>query len=643
MKKDLILKLTDKLDIYAKLTKEEKTYLDKLLKEKIVIKDDNFFSISSKYRIGSIDILKENRGYLNSFENSSKDIIIDSENMNGAKNRDIVICKRIFTKSTRQTGKVVQIVEHIPKKIVAILKDIDNILTAFDIEKNIKLPVVVDKKYKVNMVVLVDEDSGEITEILGNINDPKVDEKISLNLFHKNMDFDYEVKEEVKNIKTTVYKKSYPNRLDLTNLSFCTIDPPSAKDHDDAIYFDLEANTLYVAIADVSAYVRVGTHIDIQAKSRGFSIYFPHKSIPMLPRELSENVCSLKPNVNRLAYCFIIKINPDTLAVEKSELKEVIIKSQKKYSYDKVDEFLDGVFNKLDKTDKEILKWLLPLSDITKRLKKKRLEIGFDFRSEEVRQVLDSDLNIIKTQVETETLSHSLIEDCMLLANKESAKILNGTGIFRSHEEPSIANIEELINELATIGIFAKQSINIKETITSIQKEAEDKNISAFVDKLIIKAQKQASYTHKNYGHFGLGFDEYSHFTSPIRRYSDLILHRTLKALANNDKDTIDYIFGNIVPICVKISDLERDTTKVAIDYENRKFARWANQNIDNEFNAIVTSVEPKQIAYIEDEVVSGVKIRLEDENIELFEKVKIKITKVDIAMKLVLGVVVKE
>jgi ribonuclease R len=643
MKKDLILKLTDKLPTKLKLNKDEYKYLKELLKEKIIIKDDDFYYISSKYRVGSIDIIKDNKGYLNSFDGSNKDILIESANLNGARDKDIVICKRVFSKSSTQTGRVVQIIEHIPKKIVALIKDENQTLKAFDIQKDVKIPIKIDAKYKKDTVILIDEDSGKIHEILGNINDPRVDEKISLNLFHKSLNFPYEVNEEVKNIKTTIYKKSFPNRLDLTDLSFCTIDPPTAKDHDDAIYFDKKNHTLYVAIADVSHYVTPSSHIDIEAKSRGFSIYFPHKSIPMLPRELSENMCSLKPNVNRLAYCFIMQLDKKTLEVKNSQLKEVIIKSQKKYSYDKVDEFLDGKLEKLDKTDKIILDWLLPLAKITDKLKKDRLQNGFDFRNDETKIELDNDLNIIKTSIEESTPSHSLIEDCMLLANKESAKILDGLGIFRTHLPPTIAKVEELLNELATIGIFAKQSLDFKETITSIQKEADEKNISKFVDKLIIKAQQQATYTHKNQGHFGLGFDQYSHFTSPIRRYSDLILHRILKALATKDNQTIEYIFANIVPICVKISDLERNTTKVAQDYENRKFARWANKNIGNIFNAIVTSTEPKQTAHIENENTSGAKIRLEDESIELFEKIKIKITSVNIATKEIFGVVVKE
>jgi ribonuclease R len=642
MKKDLILKLTDKLPKKSKLTNDERKYLNKLIKDKIVISDSDNYEISSKYRVGTIDIIKDNRGYLNSFEDSSKDILIESINLNGARDKDTVLCKRIFSKSSTQTGKVVEIIEHIPKKIVSILKEVEDELKAFDIQKNILIPIDISQQYKKDSVVLIDEDSGKIHEVLGNINDPKVDEKISLNLFHKSMDFPYEVHQEVKEVKPTVYKKSFPNRLDLTNLTFCTIDPPTAKDHDDAIYFDIKTNTLYVAIADVSHYVQPNCHIDQQAKSRGFSIYFPHKSIPMLPRELSENMCSLKPNVNRLAYCFIMKLSNNHEVIE-SELKEVIIKSHKKYSYDKVDKFLANEEIKKDKLDDEILQWLMPLYDITKKLKEKRLKKGFDFKADEIKMHLDNDLKIIKTAIETSTPSHSLIEDCMLLANQESAKMLEVFGIFRSHQPPTIAKIEELLNELATIGIFAKQSMDFKETILSIQKEAEEKNIAQFVDKLIIKAQQQAMYTHKKLGHFGLGFDEYSHFTSPIRRYSDLVLHRILKAINSKDQQKIEYLFSNIVPICTKISALERDTTKVAWDYENRKFARWAKENIGKQFQAIVTAVGTKIKANIEKEKISGAKIILTDENVELFEEIKIEITDVNITTKEIFGKIVYE
>lgn len=628
------------------LTSEQKLMINELSKKKALKQEKNRYKLDSNYRVGKLDVSYNLTGYLEVFDASisRKDLLIESEDLNGANKGDYVLVKRIFSKSGRQKAKVLHVIQRGFSTVVGIIKNLKGQIVVQNIKTS--LPVLVAASQKSlkalpkDTLLKIDNVTNSITEVLGVLDDPKVDEKISLALFNKEEFFSQMAEDEARAHGDSVDKSLYPNRLDLTSLDFCTIDPPDAKDFDDAIYFDEKNSILYVAIADVSEYVYPFSNLDKEAEKRGFSIYFPHKSIPMLPRFLSENICSLKPNVDRLAFGFKIYLDKNSLEVKKEEIFEGVINSKKRYSYEKVDEFLEGKLDDVDNADKKILSWLLPLYKLTSNLRKKRLVNAYEFRSDEIRMSVDENQNLLSTKAEIETASHSLIEECMLLANKAAAKKID-QGIFRTHEEPSYEKIETLINELSMIGIEAKFSPNLPELIRNIQKKADELNIRKDVDKLIIKSQKQAKYTPENHGHFGLGFDKYSHFTSPIRRYSDLILHRLLKSQIRSDEKLKNHQLENIENLCEKISELERESDKVAYDYMDRKFARWAKENIINSFTCIVTEVIKTPIAKLDDEL-KGARIFLMDDDVELFEKVKVSIVESDILTAKIIGRIVK-
>ena len=602
----------------------------------ILLPKKDFYVLDASHTVGKMDVAFSGTGYLSSLEPSrSKDLIVEASGLHGAMRGDLVIAKRVTNKrGGRAKAVVVYIAQRAFAKSIVYTKMSKGKVVGCNVKNESLFDITASQKslkqLPLGSVLKIDNITNSIEEVLGVLNDPLVDEKISLALFDKKEFFSKEAESEAKSHGDFVDKSYYPHRIDLTHLPFCTIDPVDAKDFDDAIYFDVAKHTLYVAIADVTEYVYPMGPIDKEAVERGFSIYFPHKSIPMLPRSLSENICSLKPNVDRLAYTFKITLDPLTCKPLKEELFESIIHSSKRYTYEKIDLFLQGKTDDADAADKTILEYLLPLHSLTQKLRDMRLENAFSFRSSEVRMRVDENQNLVSTTVEEETPSHGLIEDCMLLANKAAAKKL-GFGIFRTHESPSYERMEMLLNDLALIGINAKLSADIPKMIQGIQAKADVLGLREEVDKLIIKSQKKAIYEPENKGHFGLGFDIYTHFTSPIRRYSDLTLHRLLKAKMANDEKKLTFLLKDIAPLCEKISNLERESDKVAWDFMDRKFARYMALHVGENYKSIVVETEQNPIAKLDDEL-KGARIFLLDNDVHLLQRIEVKIVESNIA-----------
>jgi len=626
------------------IPRDKRDIINDLIALKIV-SDSKIIKLNSRYRIGTVDINKKGIGFLTPLGVKEKDYLIEPEDLNGASKGDLVIARRLFNKG-RPKVKVVYILEKAFSVSVVYLTFETKNSKIEPVLKNIKTnqPVFVNEKRKTllklppNAVFKVDNYTNKIVEVLGVLDDAWVDDKISLALYDKKEEFSKKALAEAEAYGDTVDKSFYPNRVDLTHLSFCTIDPVSAKDHDDAIYFDKEKNELYVAIADVSEYVYLNGNIDKEAKERGFSIYFPHKSVPMLPRALSENICSLKEGEDRLAFIFKITFDKNNNVI-KEELFEGIINSKRKYSYDRVDEFLAGDFKDIDSVDKDILNWLLVLWEKIKKIRMERLKKGLDFSSDEIKMQLDEEGMIKSVEIEKETPSHKLIEDCMLLANKAAAGMID-FGVFRVHEKPSNNSLDELYSSLNALGIeIDNEKKDFVKIVKEIQHQAKEMGIEKEVDKLIIRSQQQARYEAKNLGHYALGFEKYTHFTSPIRRYSDLTLHRLLKAIIRKDKKIVEYILRNVEALVVKLSELERETMKVEWDFYDRKYARVAKLNIGNVYEGIVEDTEIPPIAKIKEGLLLGARVFLKDrKRFNLFEKTDIQILSADIATTKIKG-----
>ncbi len=558
------------------------------------------YSLKSKYKIGKIELLND-YAQLNLLSNSVQKIFVEFSNLNGAYNNDLVLVQVLFNPKGKTKAKVLSVLQRGDENILCYVKEQE----LFTVKESILIDC--DRVNNQNGDIVIFQ-NGKITQKIGTVYDDAIDEQISLYLYNE--------VERLKPYSADIPKAVSNNRKDLTSLDFCTIDPVGAKDFDDAVYYDEKNQELYVAIADVSAYVKEESELDLEARKRAFSIYLPHKVLPMLPFELSNNLCSLVPNEDRLAYVFKMKLDTKGCSVSSSELFEATINSKRRYTYEEIDEILG-------KNDEE--NYFVKLFGLTSRYRAKRLKNGYDFRNEEIRLKLDENQKLLETSTEESTPSHSLIEECMLLANQEAAKRLKNTGIFRVHEEPTNAKIAKLIDDVNSLGIKASLKSDIHSTILSIQQKAANVGLEKEVDELIIQSQQQARYDFKKIPHFGLGFSDYSHFTSPIRRYADLVLHRILKG---------SKIPKEIEEICETISDTERRIATLVWDFEDRKYARWANRNLNKTFHARIVDTQ-KHIAVLEDATIKGARIQIENYSGEkLFSEVTVKIKSSDIISK---------
>ena len=615
MLKELFKKISEQ---EFKFSNQEKELIDDYIKDDVIIKNGENYEINSKYKIGILKIDK-NFAILEDLVTPIKNIKLELDALNGAFNNDLVLAKRVFNPRSKIKAKIIKVIEGKKAEILVYVKD----GSFFTLKENIELKSKNTKKYKDEDVLLIDNKEFNEIKFIGNLNEPNIDEFISLYMYE-------ELYRNTEKVEVEEFKEDSSNRIDLRDLAFCTIDPNSAKDHDDAIYFDEINNLLYVAIADVSYFVKEGSDLDKLAFKKSSTIYLPSRTLPMLPSVLSENLCSLKEGQDRYAYVFKLKLDLKKLKVESSELFSGIIKNHRNFSYGRIDRVLDGKLDLYNDVEKTIFDYLIPLYKITKNFRDSRLNNGYDFRTAENRLKLKNDL-LENIEVEKSTASHQLIEECMLLANIEASKKVGVLGIFRIHEEPDFKALSKLVDDVNVLGVKAKIKDNVHQTITHIQEEASKLLLRDEVDELIIQSLTQAKYSSKNLGHFGLGFKSYSHFTSPIRRYSDLVLHRILKS-KKLPKDLDD--------ICTHISDQERKIDKLVWDFEDRKYARWAKANIGNEIKVkIVDTEKAKAVCY--DKVI-GLKLVIENyKGQKLFSKHRVKIVSCCLATKLIVAILV--
>ena len=477
-----------------------------------------------RFLIGKMDI-KKNFGFL---RQSKEDIYIEESDLLGSMQDDVVIVDH-----QKQTPKVVEIVSRGLTDVVCKVI-IHKTHTFLEPNKEFVQSLVVEIPIDLvdGHIVLVTVDNisdlhikGRITEIIGHINDPDIETKKIVSSYHWPTDFSKNVYEELKTIDT-----STSPHVDFSNKLIITIDGEDAKDLDDAIHLEVleDGYELGVHIADVSYYVKPHTSLDEEAFSRSTSVYLANRVIPMLPHILSNDVCSLNPNVSKKTLSLIMKINHKGDVTE-HYFRSSWIKSSYRLTYTQVNRYLKG---KVRLDDIRLETMLSHLNMLSKTLERKRhLRGEMNFHTDELYFKMDEDI-VKDVYIRTQDVAEKLIESMMLLANETVAKHLADakiTALYRTHDVPDIAKMHQTLFMIKQLGVsIPRENITDPKTIQEVIRKAESSPFRDIIHMIMLRAMQKATYEVELSGHFGLAASHYTHFTSPIRRYPDLIVHRLI-------------------------------------------------------------------------------------------------------------------
>jgi len=511
---------------------------------------------ATRHEIGKIQIKTQGFGFLMS-ENGDNDIYISQMNMGTALHGDTVKVEIIAASTGRsEEGKVIEIIKRSKNIIVGTYQTAKHWGTVVPDDLKFSRDVVIPKEKSRNaksgqkVVVQLNkwEDEhlnleGEIVEILGYPEEPGVD-VLSIAKSHNLItNFSQDAEKTAAKIASHIDNHEIKRRVDLREHLCFTIDPDDSKDFDDAVSLKILDNKNYqlgVHIADVSYYVTANSIIDVEARKRGTSVYLVDRVIPMLPESLSNDVCCLKPDQDKLCFSVIMELTPSGDIVS-YDIVESIIRSKKRFTYQEVQEIIEN-----PKKNKRFAATITQMYDLSKQLiSKRKSRGGLDFGSQEVKIQLNEQGVPVKIDRERQLDSNRIIEEFMVLANFIVAsyvgvnlKQLTGHVLpfaYRVHEKPNQEKIKDFKKFLAALGVdfnFRKQIT--PKTFQQLLQQIENTDKELLVEEVMVRSMMKAKYEIKNSGHFGLALKHYCHFTSPIRRYPDLICHRLLKVYLTN-------------------------------------------------------------------------------------------------------------
>lgn len=580
---------------------------------------------NTNYMKGKLIVNPKGYGFVILDDNDKEDIFINSRNMLDAKSNDIVLVE--YINKHNKEGKVTKVIK----------RDESNLVGLFDSENGIDYVILDKKEYGKYIIpkgfskgavsghkVLVRRlfngafNEAEVIKIIGHKNDVGID--ILSYVYEYGFDPTYsdDVMAEVEKIPSEVSEEEILSRTDLRDKMIFTIDGKDTKDIDDAISIEKIDNDKYILgvhIADVSHYVKKGSYLDDDAYERGTSVYLVDRVVPMLPHKLSNGICSLNPNVDRLAMSCVMEINGKGYVSNYQIFKSVII-SKKQMNYDDVNSILED--NVIPSGYEEYVDTLRIMNELSNILRKKMVRHGYiEFNIKEPKIIVDDSGHPVDIKVCEQRTGEKLIENFMIVANETVAGFIedkNLPGIYRVHDKP---NKEKLIEYLKFLSI---KGYNIKADVNRFSPKDYQNIINKFkndpardiLGTLAIQTMSKAKYSDINIGHYGIASKRYSHFTSPIRRYPDLTLHRLLKDyLGTPNSKVIDSWRKSLPGISIQTSKKELDSVDCERDVEKMKKAEYMMDHIGEVYTGVISGIMDFGFFVMLDNTVEGL-VRLD-------------------------------
>jgi ribonuclease R len=551
-----------------------------------------------------------------------KDFYISSHEMQRVFHGDVV--QAILVDRTDRKGrkevKILEVIEARKAPIVGRFYVNHHVCSVVPEDAKIKQEILIDPKAKLGarhgqMVVvdLVQRPTkrslaiGHVVEVLGDHMAPGMEIEIALRAHDLPHEFSHDVQAESACISDEVEESAKLPRKDLRTLPLVTIDGDDARDFDDAVYCEPKKSggwRLWVAIADVSYYVRHGSALDDEAISRGNSVYFPSQVIPMLPEKLSNGLCSLNPDVDRL--CMVCEMTVSAAGkLSGSQFYPAVMRSHARFTYSKVAKILDG-----DETLRTEYKALVPDLENLKSMylslsdaRSKRGAIAFE--TEESLFLFNEEKKIESVVPLIRNDAHKIIEECMILANVSTAKFIeknNKPGLFRVHDKPSEDKYNNFVSYLSELGIsLPKREAPEPKDYCDILAKVANRPDQELIQTMLLRSMRQAVYQSDNLGHFGLALQSYSHFTSPIRRYPDLVVHRVIKSILQqqlNSNETVtanaglyDYKLEEVIELGEHCSMTERRADEATRDVSDWLKCEFMQDHVGDHFTGVISTV----------------------------------------------------